>query len=140
MRLLSAIIVTLLCAIGADARLTARQAFEEAPNSVLPLLAKSQRLDMADYFEAGMTSTTVKNRLDGDARITEMTERTLTAELGEGILLQVELLTAKNDTIMAWSETLATPEPDTEVRFFTRSWQPVDSVTAARRFKWRPKN
>lgn len=114
------------------ARLTAASAFTDAPRSVFPLLERNTRLDMVDYYNSG-SETSSRNRLDGQSRITSLTDNRLTASLTESSGCELVLLPAQGDTLVALIHTVSTPVPDSKVSFFTSDWNviPTEQVFTA---------
>ncbi|MCI9607321.1 MAG: DUF3256 family protein [Muribaculaceae bacterium] len=104
------------------ARLTARQAFTEAPQSVFPLLNLDARLDMIDYFESGMANTS-KNAMEGQSRITAMTPDKVSISMSEASDYELCLLpTADGDTAIVVIATVATPAPDSRMSVYSKDW------------------
>ena len=66
--LLLAIAATVACA--ADLRTL----FVDMPDSVIPTLTRSERLDFLDYMDSGMKAV-VKNRLGGESEMRSMRRR-----------------------------------------------------------------
>lgn len=121
-----------MAAMPAQARLTAREAFATAPDSLdtlFPLLTDNKRLDMIDYFESG-SATPTTNLLDGDSRITAMDPDRLTIEMAEGVTTDLVLLPSKGDTLLMVMETILMPEPDSRAAFYGRDWKelPADKL------------
>lgn len=101
--------------------------FVKAPRSVLPLLEQSSRLDMVDYFRSGM-STPSSNVMDGKARITDMSDRSLTLEISNVSTLQMVLLPfGKEGNVICCIFTLKTPQPDSWVEFYSTDWTRMDT-------------
>lgn len=125
MKLTKPIALAAALVLGASAcfaRLTARQAFTEAPQSVFPLLNLDARLDMIDYFESGMANTS-KNAMEGQSRITAMTPDKVSISMSEASDYELCLLpTADGDTAIAVIATVATPAPDSRMSVYSKDW------------------
>lgn len=125
MKVIKVIIAALIAAAAltpaAKAQLTAAKAFAEAPKTVFPLLDRNVRLDMIDYFNGGL-STSSTNALQGKSRITEMTPTDMKIAMTDASSYQLSLLPASNDTIIALIQTVATPAHDSHIKFYSRSW------------------
>lgn len=106
----------LLATVGAQAR-SARDVFVQAPDSVLPLFPSNSRLDMLDYHAYNLP-TTVRNRLGGYSRVTDVTPDAVAIQAGDASQIQMALVTAGRDTLVAVVETVLTPQADSHVRFY----------------------
>lgn len=98
--------------------------FAEAPVEVLPLLDRITRLDMLDYFTHGF-ETSSHNALEGNSRITEMSENKIIASLSRDADFELAMFTMKEDTLLVTIETVLTPIPDSYVRIFHSDWTPL---------------
>ncbi len=120
-----ATLTVLLLPATMQAQLTARQAFATAPQSVFPLLDTNTRLDMIDYFDAGMKNES-KNALGGQSALLEVSPMSLSMKMSDASTNQVFLLPAAgNDTIIGVIRTVATPGHDSSLSLYTSKWQPV---------------
>lgn len=140
-------LVLLLCltaSLAVRAQLTARDAFKQMPDSVLPLLSASSRLDMLDYFDAKMKAE-VRNELDGRSQLLNMGGDSLLLQLDEShrvtlIVTEAVLPVDSATQVIALCHTycLSSGEDDRVVQFFTSRWKPLSecpplSVAAAAR-------
>lgn len=98
------------------------EAFKSAPKTVIPLLPQSKRLDMLDYYNSGLETPSV-NLINGNSRITDMTERTISIDLTPASTLQIIALPAANKEYVALISTLATPAPDSKLTIYTDDWK-----------------
>ena len=104
----------------------AARAFETAPTSVFPSIDSLTRLDMLDYFRAGITKAS-KNAFNGQARVTALSASQITVATSEVAEKTISLIPrGKNDTIIMLITTVKTPAEDSQVKFYTRRWQPLD--------------
>lgn len=97
-------------------------AFTSAPASVIPLLPHATRLDMLDYFNSGMT-TSSNNLMNGKSRITQLTDRYINIDLTPASTLQLVVLPAANKEYTAVISTIATPSPDSRMTIYSSDWQ-----------------
>lgn len=109
----------------ASAQLTAAKAFNEAPQSVFPLLDRNTRLDMIDYFNAGLKHESV-NALDGGSIITALSPESMTIKMTDASRVQLFVVPAKNDTVIGVITTVATPVADSQLKLYSRRWKPLD--------------
>lgn len=113
-----------LATTGAWAR-SATEVFVNAPDTIVPLFTKTQRMDMADYFTYSLP-TQVTNRLGGSSRIVEANPAAIMVQVGPASQLQLAVLPLRGDTLVAVIETVLTPQADSGVRFYRLSdWSPV---------------
>lgn len=124
-RIFLIVIIAMLTAVSSWA-LTASEAFVSAPSSVFPLLDKSTRLDMIDYFNSG-SATPSKNKLAGQSRILSIGGNDLRFEMSNASRYQVVVLPYGSEEIIALIETVATPAPDSNITFFSTDWQKLAS-------------
>ncbi len=103
---------------------TAGDFFVEAPDSELPLLDASTRMDMLDYYTNGF-STPSRNAFEGSSRVLSAEDRRIEVQLSRDASLQIGVLPFKGDTILAVVETVLTPVADSSVRFYHKDWTPV---------------
>lgn len=123
MKKLLIILLTTAGALVADAR-TALDFFTSAPDNEIPLLRHSKRLDMVDYYNNGLANT-VANELGGAARITEVSERRLTAQLSPESSMELDVLTSGRDTVLAIVTTVLLPMADSQITFYDTDWKPL---------------
>ena len=114
-------LAALAASIGASAQTTAADAFASAPQEVFPLLDKTTRLDMIDYFRNGM-STASANKVDGKSRITSLDPASLKVEVSAASDCQLAVLPAASDSLVALIVTVKSPAPDSRIDFFNSKW------------------
>ena len=117
----------LATALGAGsltaAALTASEAFIAAPRSVITLLDKDERMDMVDYFNAGVARPDSK-AADGTSVVAAMTDETITVKMSDASTLEISVLPAAQPIIMVIT-TVRTPAPDSSVAFYSADWKPL---------------
>ncbi|MCM1109966.1 MAG: DUF3256 family protein [Clostridium sp.] len=121
---LTAAALTAVAALLLPAALTAREAsdaFVDAPSTIFPLLDRSTRLDMIDYFNSNMT-TPSQNNVGGASRLTELTPLSLRIEMTPSSSYQIALIPARGDTLIAVVTTVLTPAPDSRLDIYTSDW------------------
>lgn len=137
-RLLLSLIAVAAMALPLNVRaITPEDAFVNAPSSVIPLIEKSTRLDMIDYFNAGSDRPS-RNVLYGNSRITALSPEHIVIEATAASTLEIIALPSGNDTILAVIHTLATPVPDSRLALYTSEWEelPSRSYTAPDLVQW----
>lgn len=127
--------LAVLCAAGGEAR-TASDFFVEAPDSVVRLLPQATRMDMLDYFRYGSDRPSINN-LGGDSRILSEKASVMSYQLSSRATMQIAVLPAGRDTVVAVVETLLTPASDSRIKFYDKDWKPVKSpLKMPRRDDW----
>lgn len=101
---------------------TATDFFTTAPDAIFRLLPQSTRLDMVDYFNYG-SSKASDNYFGGQARIKAISEAVVGLEIDKGVEVQLAVIPAKNDTVIAVVTTLALPVADSSVKFYDTKWK-----------------
>ncbi len=110
--------------------LSASKCLAEAPDAVIPVIDRNTRLDMIDYFTAGLPKASV-NRLGGQCSIVEMTDSSATFMLTDSISCQLFVLNpASTAPIIGIITTYADPIADSSVQFYNSRWQPLAGVLA----------
>lgn len=117
------ILFAILCSIcTATAQTTARTAFVAAPDSVLPYLPQSTRLDLIDYFDSGIKKQ-MPNRIGEDAGLILAGDDELWVDTAEGVRYEFYVLRSAKEEYIMLIRTLETPMPFSTVRFYTHNWQ-----------------
>lgn len=109
-----------LLPLSMEAR-TAADFFVDAPLRQMLLLDRNTRLDMLDYFNIGM-ATTSTNTLNGRSKIVRNEPQLLVVETSASSAMQIALVKVKSDTLIAVIETVKTPVPDSSIRFYKSDW------------------
>lgn len=126
--------IALLCLIlpvMASAQ-TARDFFLSAPVELVGYIDKSLRLDLLDYYDAGLgADRSVKTNRNVDACLLQFSDSTFTVKVGEVLTICGKILPAKSDTVIAMIETLATPATDSKLNIYNKEWQALPKAWAA---------
>lgn len=120
---LSAIVCAVCAFLCAQAR-TATDFFTTAPDAVIRLIPQATRLDMVDYFNYGSQRAS-DNFFGGPARIASISDNTLSFNADDNVSVQLAVIPARTDTVIAIVTTLALPVKDSAVKFYTKDWQPL---------------
>lgn len=103
----------------------AADVFVGAPREIMPLLDKNSRLDMVDYFNSGLT-TPSKNLFDGKARVTALQPETISLQTSGAESYTIAVLPVGKSFVIAVIQTLAMPEPDSNIKFYDAKWRQLD--------------
>lgn len=118
--LLLAIAATVACA--ADLRTL----FVDMPDSVIPTLTRSERLDFLDYMDSGMKAV-VKNRLGGESEMTSLSDRMLSIKTSRSGRVDIVLFKRNNGTdLVCLIRTVVTRFEDSRLEFYNEDWTPVN--------------
>lgn len=112
--------VVLWIGMAAGAR-SAGAWFTQAPDRVISGIPRGVRLDAIDYFRSGI-SRDVKTEGGMAVRITELTDNTITIRRGEYNTLQLAVLPAGLDTILAVISTVDSPTGVSGIEFYDKEW------------------
>ena len=124
------IIITLLTALlpsTASAR-TIADLFGIEPGTIFPLLTRTNRLDMVDYYNSGQVVDIVNN-LSGDSRLLELDSTYLKVQTSNSRVVEMLMRTAGKDTVITVIETVMTPVPDSRLTQWNVHWQRFTSDT-----------
>lgn len=117
-------IITLLMALlpsTASAR-TIADLFGIEPGTIFPLLTRTNRLDMVDYYNSGQVVDIVNN-LSGDSRLLELDSTYLKVQTSNSRVVEMLMRTAGKDTVITVIETVMTPVPDSRLTQWNVHWQ-----------------
>ena len=117
-------IITLLTALlpsTVSAR-TIADLFGIEPGTIFPLLTRTNRLDMVDYYNSGQVVDIVNN-LSGDSRLLELDSTYLKVQTSNSRVVEMLMRTAGKDTVITVIETVMTPVPDSRLTQWNVHWQ-----------------
>ncbi len=120
LRLIAVIVAMLMCVAQGFSR-TATDFFKSAPDSLIRLLPQSVRLDMIDYFNFGSTHSS-PNAFNGSARMGSVSDAVISFYVDRYVNMQIAVIPAKNDTILAVVTTLNLPALDSSIEFYDSFW------------------
>ena len=122
-RITTIIILVLMAMAGRAADL--RTLFVSMPDSILPTLTKSDRMDFLDYMDSGMKAR-VRNKLGGESVMTQFEENMLSIQTSQAGRFDLVLLKkGKNETLICIIRTVNAKYDDSRLSFFTEDWKPV---------------
>ena len=121
-RLLTIIaLLTALLPSTASAR-TIADLFGIEQGTIFPLLTRTNRLDMVDYYNSGQVVDIVNN-LSGDSRLLELDSTYLKVQTSNSRVVEMLMRTAGKDTVITVIETVMTPVPDSRLTQWNVHWQ-----------------
>ena len=104
-----------------------RTLFINMPDTIMPALTKSERMDFLDYIDSGMKAR-VRNKLGGESEMTELSDNSLTVRTSRSGKLQMALFQRKDGTVLiCLIKTVTARFDDSLIRFYNEDWTPVES-------------
>lgn len=99
--------------------------FIEMPDSLLPTLTRSERMDFIDYLESGMRAR-VRNKLDGESEMILFEENRLVVRTsGAGRFEMVLFPKKRGGSLICIIRTVTARYNDSRLSFYTEDWDPV---------------
>ena len=86
------------------------------------MLTRTNRLDLVDYYNSGQ-KVAMANNLAGESRFIELDSTFLKLQTSGSKVLEMSMMTAGKDTVIAVIETVMTPVPDSRITFWNTQWQ-----------------
>lgn len=103
-----------------------RTLFINMPDTILPMLTKSERLDFLDYLDSGMKAK-VRNKLGGESEMTKLKDNMLTVRTSQSGRVDMALFPRRNGTnLICIIKTVTARYDDSRLSFYDESWTPID--------------
>ncbi len=115
-----ALLLALLPSTG-NAR-TIADLFAIEPGTIFPLLTRTNRLDMVDYYNSGQ-QVSIGNNLVGESKLLELDSAYLKVQTSPSRLVEMRMRTVGKDTVITVIETVLTPVPDSRLTQWNVHWQ-----------------
>jgi hypothetical protein len=114
------------CWLGGRAQ-ELRSLFVAMPDSVLPLLTKTNRMDCIDFLDSNMKAE-VKNRFNNTSELKVLTKDYLELQLTSQSSVEMKLL-PMNDSVkvVCMVHTVCGPVCDSEITFYDTQWKQLPS-------------
>ena len=126
-RLLAYITAAMLCAAGAEAQ-NMEKLFAEMPDSIVPVMSKTNRLDCIDFFKSKMTAN-VQNVFNGRSSISDLDENYLLLKPTSRSQVEMRLYNVGAETgIIAVAYTYMAPAKETTLAFYTTKWEKLETA------------
>lgn len=104
-----------------------RTLFVNMPDSILPTLTKSERMDFLDYMDSGMKAR-VRNKLGGESEMTALSDRSLTVRTSRSGRMEIAVFPFRNGkNLICIIKTVTARYDDSRITFYNEDWTPVDS-------------
>jgi hypothetical protein len=121
-RILSIIILSMALMPSTGFSRTIADLFATEPGNIFPLLTRTNRLDMVDYYNSGQV-VAVPNNLAGESRLLELDSAYLKVQTSESRVVEMLMRQAGKDTVITVIETVMTPVPDSRLTQWNVHWQ-----------------
>jgi len=117
-------IVCILCVVMStlSAR-TMKQLFTEMPDSLLPVLSRSERLDCVDYLASGMKAS-VKNNFGEQTTLVKLTTDFALLDISPVSFCEWKLLINGTDSVVCMVHTYLLPAAESRLMFYDMNWKP----------------
>ena len=96
--------------------------FASEPGNIFPLLTRTGRLDMVDYYNSGKT-VAIANNLEGESSLLQLDSAYLKVQTSKNRIVEMRMRTAGKDTVITIIETVMTPVPDSRLTQWNVHWQ-----------------
>lgn len=96
--------------------------FSIEPGQIFPLLTRTNRLDMVDYYNSGQI-VDMENNMAGESRLMELDSTYLKVQTSGSRVVEMLMRTAGKDTVITVIETVMTPVPDSRLTQWNVHWQ-----------------
>ena len=96
--------------------------FASEPGNIFPLLTRTGRLDMVDYYNSGKT-VAIANNLEGESSLLQLDSAYLKVQTSKNRIVEMRMRTAGKDTVITVIETVLTPVPDSRLTQWNVHWQ-----------------
>ena len=96
--------------------------FASEPGNIFPLLTRTNRLDMVDYYNSGKM-VAIPNNLTGESNLLELDSAYLKVQTSKRRIVEMRMRMAGKDTVITVIETVMTPVPDSRLSQWNVHWQ-----------------
>ena len=119
-------ILCMCCWLGGRAQ-ELRSLFVAMPDSVLPLLTKTNRMDCIDFLDSNMKAE-VKNRFNNTSELKVLTKDYLELQLTSQSSVEMKLLPLNDSVkVVCMVHTVCGPVCDSEITFYDTQWKQLPS-------------
>ena len=122
-RTVTVIIMALMLVAARAADL--RTLFVGMPDSIMPTMTKSERMDFLDYMDSGMRAR-VRNKLGGESVMTAFSDQSLTVMTSQSGRVEMVLFPLKNgENLICIIKTVTARYEDSRIQFYSEDWKSV---------------
>ena len=121
-----AILFSLVLGWSLSAAADLKTLFIEIPDSLLPTLTRSERMDFFDYLESGMRAR-ARNKLGGESEMTLLEENRLSVRTSSAGEFDMSLFRKKDGrNLICIIRTVKAHYSDSRISFYNEDWTPVE--------------
>lgn len=121
------VLIACIMALGAAQAEDLRTLFINMPDTIMPVLTKSERMDFLDYLDSGMKAR-VRNKLGGESEMTELSDRSLTVSTSQSGRIEMVLFPRKKGVnLICIIKTVTARYDDSRLAFYDENWMPIDA-------------
>ena len=103
-----------------------RTLFIDMPDSIMPALTKSERMDFLDYMDSGMKAKAV-NKLGGESEMTMFQDNMLSVKTSQAGRMDIVLFPCKKGSdVICVIKTVTARYDDSHLSFYDENWTPID--------------
>lgn len=103
-----------------------RALFIAMPDSIMPALTKSERMDFLDYIDSGMKAR-VRNKLGGESVMTDLSDNSLTVSTSQSGRMQMALFMRRDGSaLICVIKTVTARYEDSRITFYNEDWSSAD--------------
>ena len=121
-RILSILVLSMVLMPSTGFSRTIADLFALEPGTIFPLLTRTNRLDMVDYYNSGQM-VAINNNLTGESRLLELDSAYLKVQTSGSRVVEMLMRKAGKDTVITVIETILTPVPDSRLTQWNVHWQ-----------------
>lgn len=119
-------LVVSMLTIGSAVADDMRTLFINMPDTIMPALTRSERMDFLDYMDSGMRAR-VRNKLGGESVMTAFSDRSLTIMMSQSGRMEMTLFPRKKGgSLICVIKTVTARFDDSHIAFYNEDWTPVD--------------
>lgn len=96
--------------------------FASEPGNIFPLLTRTNRLDMVDYYYNGQ-QVALKNNMAGESELLELDSAYLKVRSSDSRTVEMLMRKVGKDTVITVIETMMLPVPDSRLTQWNGHWQ-----------------
>ena len=103
-----------------------RTLFIDMPDSIMPALTKSERMDFLDYMDSGMKAK-ARNKLGGESEMTLFQDNMLSVKTSQAGRMDIVLFPRKKGSdVICVIKTVTARYDDSHLSFYDENWTPID--------------
>lgn len=111
--------------VGSDiAAQSMRSVFIQMPDTLMPLLTRTNREDCIDFIDAGMKAR-VTNRMEGKSELITISDDYIFLKTSDYASMQIKMLPCEKDTVICIINSVCAEVCDSRISFYTKEWKRI---------------